>query len=108
MPASTREPTERVSRVRVGLQSVTFDVSRLGVPTLVKVSYYPGWHAIGATGPYRVSPNLMVVVPTSHHVELLYGSTPATTVGRGLTLATVLAGLAYLVWRPKRRSRAPR
>lgn len=108
MPASTREPTERVSRVRVGLQSVAFDVSRLGVPTLVKVSYYPGWHAIGATGPYRVSPNLMVVVPTSHHVELLYGSTPATTVGRGLTLATVLAGLAYLVWRPKRRSRAPR
>ncbi len=108
MPSATREPRERVSRVRVGLQSLSFDVSRLGVPTLVKVSYYPAWHAIGATGPYRVSPNLMVVVPTSHHVELLYGSTPATTIGRDLTLGTVLVGVAYLVWRPKRRRRARR
>ncbi|HQU27425.1 MAG TPA: hypothetical protein PLS29_10400, partial [Acidimicrobiales bacterium] len=108
MPATTREPSERVSRVRVGLQSVSFHVSRLGVPTLVKVSYYPGWHAIGATGPYRVSPNLMVVVPTSHDVELVYGSTPATTIGRDLTLLTVLAGVAYLMWRPKRRWRTRR
>ncbi len=108
MPAATREPTERVSRVRVGLQSVSFHVSRLGVPTLVKVSYYPGWHVTGATGPYRVSPNLMVVVPTRHDVELLYGSTPATTIGRDLTLVTVLAGVGWLVAWPRRRRRARR
>ncbi|HET8990868.1 MAG TPA: hypothetical protein VFN59_07195 [Acidimicrobiales bacterium] len=108
MPATSREPSERVSRVRVGLQSVSFRVSRLGVPTLVKVSYYPGWHVTGATGPYRVSPNLMVVVPTSHRVELLYGSTPATTIGRDLTLVTVIGGLGWLVAGPRRRRRARR
>ena len=108
MPATTREPTERVSRVRVGLQSVSFHVSRLGVPTLVKVSYYPNWHVTGATGPYRVSPNLMVVVPTRHNVELLYGSTPAATIGRDLTLVTVVVGLGGLVAWPRRRRRTPR
>ena len=36
----------------------------IGVPVLVKISYFPRWHATGATGPYRVSPNLMVVIPT--------------------------------------------
>ena len=48
---------------------------------LVKISYYPRWHATGATGPYRVSPNLMVVVPTAKDVSLVYGSTPAITLG---------------------------
>ena len=40
---------------------------------LVKISYYPRWQVSGATGPYRVSPNLMVVVPTSKNVSLVYG-----------------------------------
>ena len=38
--------------------------SRVGVPVLVRVSYFPAWHATGALGPWRAEPNLMVVVPT--------------------------------------------
>jgi uncharacterized membrane protein len=57
---------------------------------LVKVSYFPNWHASGATGPWRVTPNLMVVVPSSHHVVLTYGSTPANSAGQLATLAGLL------------------
>ncbi len=92
-----------VTHVKVGLQSISFHVSRVGVPVLVKISYYPRWHASGATGPYRVSPNLMVVVPTQKNVALDYTSTPALTFGNVLSDLTVLAGLATLWMILKRR-----
>ncbi|MGH9020096.1 MAG: hypothetical protein ACRDV0_03660 [Acidimicrobiales bacterium] len=101
-------PSTSVSDVRVGSQSLSFHVSTVGTPVLVKVSYFPRWHATGATGPYRASPNLMVVVPTSHDVTLSYGSTPALSVGNLVTDAAVLGALvaAWLAWR--RRSAQPR
>ena len=92
-----------VSRVVVGTQAISFHVSTLGVPVLVKISYFPRWKAQGATGPYRVSPNLMVVVPTSHDVTMLYGSTPALLVGNVISDVATIAGLTTLWFSLKRR-----
>ncbi|MBW4029833.1 MAG: hypothetical protein HIU57_04035 [Acidobacteria bacterium] len=86
-------PRVAVSHVRTTSQSISFHVSRVGVPVLVKISYYPRWHATGAEGPYRVSPNLMVVVPTATTVTLVYGASTVVRVGDLLTVATVLVGL---------------
>ncbi len=101
-------PTVAVTHVVTGTQSISFHVSRVGVPILVKISYYPRWHATGATGPFRVSPNLMAVVPTSRTVSLTYGSTPALTVGNLLSDLTTLAALVTLGWWWRRRRRARR
>ena len=98
---------ETVSHVVVGLQRISFHVDRLGVPTLVKISFYPRWHAVGATGPFRVSPNLMVVVPTSHDVSLVYGSTPALSIGNWLSDVTVGIGLV-VAWNARKRRRRSR
>lgn len=87
-----------VSAIVQQSQSVSFHVSRIGVPVVVKISYYPRWHAQGASGPYRISPNLMVVVPTSHDVRLFYGSSPPVFWGNILTDIAVL-GLAVAIWR---------
>ncbi len=101
-------PTTRVSAVAQTDSSISFHVSRVGTPVLVKVSYFPNWHASGATGPWRVTPNLMVVVPTSHDVTLSYGSSTAGELGFALTIIGVLA-LALLVAAGvrRRRSRPP-
>ena len=56
----------------------------------MKVSYFPNWHVAGALGPYRVTPNLMVVVPTAHRVTLTYGATTANTVGSVITVGSLL------------------
>ncbi len=61
-----------VSNVHLGDQDLRFTVDQIGVPVLVKISYFPNWHASGAEGPYRIAPNLMVVVPTSTNVHLTY------------------------------------
>ncbi len=102
------EPHTVVSRVTQSDRSVSFHVDRTGVPVEVKVSYFPNWHASGAEGPWRVAPNLMVVVPTSHDVTLTYGSTPADTIGEVLTAISVVAAvwLAVRERRARRRRRA--
>ncbi len=104
MDTHTKLPKVTVSNVQVGLQSISFHVSRVGVPVLVKISYFPRWQVSGATGPYRVSPNLMVVIPTSNDVSLVYGSTPMLTLGNIVTDLTVLAGLVYLFFYVRRRA----
>ena len=79
---------------------ISFDVDRTGSPVLVKTSYFPNWQATGANGPWRVAPNLMVVVPTSRHVELHYGFTPVDNLGRVVSVAA-LAGVGLLWWRER-------
>jgi hypothetical protein len=67
----------------------------------LKESYFPNWRVDGADGPWRSTPNFMVVVPTSHHVTLHYATSKAEWLGRFLTLLG-LAGLVLLFLWPKR------
>jgi hypothetical protein len=110
--ASTTSPAVApvtVSHLVNTLSSVSFHVDRIGVPVEVKVSYYPRWHVVGAQGPYRISPNLMVVVPTSKDVTLTYGTDPAQVAGIALS-ALAIVGLVVMgaveVARRRRRTRA--
>jgi hypothetical protein len=48
----------------------------------------------GAKGPYRVTPNLMVVIPTSHHVRMQYGYTSLDIFAMLLSVI----GVAGVVW----------
>jgi hypothetical protein len=79
----------QVRNIRQGDDRISFDVDKPGSPVLVKVSYFPNWKASGAKGPWRVTPNLMVVVPTSRHVSLHYGYTPVDVGGWLLTFAGI-------------------
>ncbi|MBK5223740.1 MAG: hypothetical protein JJE52_12900 [Acidimicrobiia bacterium] len=79
-----------VSNIEAGNDDISFDVSEVGVPVLVKVSAFPNWEAKGADGPWRVSPSFMVVTPTDTHVELHYGREPVELLGWGLTAIGVV------------------
>jgi hypothetical protein len=87
-------PAVTVSDVVVDEQSLSFEVDRVGVPVLVKVSYFPNWAASGADGPYRIGPNMMVVVPRESRVELSYGRSMVDY----LTILLTLVGIALCVW----------
>jgi len=99
-PARLTVDPATVSHVELGDDRVSFDVDRLGTPVLVKVSYFPNWQVRGADGPWRVTPNLMVVVPTAHHVSLHYGVTPVDKAGWLLTVLGVV-GLLVLIVLPR-------
>ncbi len=97
-------PATTVTHTTLTDSSVSFDTSHPGTPVLVKISYFPNWHANGADGPWRVTPNLMVVVPTSHHVTLTYGTSPVNQLGDVATLVGLLALVGLVGW-PKWRAR---
>jgi hypothetical protein len=89
-------PAVQVSNVEAKTESLDFDVDQVGVPVLVKMSYFPNWKVDGAEGPYRVTPNLMVVIPTSTHVSLHYGYTGVDYLAYAMTaLGLVLVALLF-------------
>jgi hypothetical protein len=101
-------PKTTVTDIRTTDSSISFHVSRVGVPVTVKTSYFPNWQASGAKGPWRSAPNLMVVLPTSHDVTLTYGTTHANEFGEACTapgvLVLVALGIAGVVRSRRQRS----
>ena len=103
-PTTEIEPAT-VSAVVRDDHSISFSVDRVGSPVLVRTSYFPNWSVSGAQGPYRATPNFMVVVPTSTEVRLTYGRSAVEWFSMAVTLVG-LAVVAWLVLRPKRALRA--
>jgi hypothetical protein len=92
---------------RVEAERISITTDRPGHPLLVKVSYHPRWKAVGAHGPYLVSPALMLVVPYAREVQLVYARNWADHLGLALT-AGGLASAAALAIRGRRRGGRPR
>lgn len=109
VPPADAVPASRstVSHVKTTDSTVSFEVSRTGTPVLVKVPYFPNWQASGASGPYEVSPNLMAVVPQSHHVTLSYGTAPADWAGKAASLLGAVGLGALMTARPPEPSLPP-
>lgn len=89
-------PAVTISDIRLGDQDLRFTVDQVGVPVLVKVSYFPNWSVSGAEGPWRIAPNLMVVVPTSNEVHLTYGR---SKIDIGAAVLTLIGIALLFVWR---------
>lgn len=100
-PREAVEPVT-VSNVEVDTDRISFSVDEVGTPVLVRTSYFPNWTASGAEGPYRVSPNLMVVVPTEQDVTLSFGRTGIDWLG----LLMTITGLVLVGWLAVRDQRA--
>jgi len=96
-----REPLPPVEIIDIDTDTdrISFDVDEVGVPVLVRASYFPNWKVSGGEGPYRVTPNLMVVVPTDTHVDVEYGRT-AIDIGAWVLTIFGLVGVVVLARLP--------
>ena len=90
-------PEVRISDFERSQDSVSFKVDKVGVPVLVRVSFFPNWKVDGAYGPYRAAPNMMVVVPTDNEVRLHYSSSMIDKVAYLLTLIGIIVVVYW--WR---------
>lgn len=96
-PTATPLTPVTVSDIKETNDSISFKVDRPGIPVLVRTSYFPNWKVSGGKGPYRATPDFMVVIPESTHVTLHYGRSPIELVGMLASLIG-LAGIV-LLWR---------
>jgi len=84
---------------RLEHQRIEFRTNKVGLPHLIKVSFYPNWKVRGANGVYPVTPHLMMVIPREPHVVLTYGSNPWEIIGTAITGATLFLILLGLTLR---------
>lgn len=97
-------PPDAVSDVVIDDHSIRFSTAAIGVPHMVKVSYFPNWVAEGAEGPFHAAPSLMVVVPTEEDVVLEFRNQAPEWLGMALTAASLVAVAAILITRRRRGS----
>ena len=101
-------PEGAVSDIVLEDHRISFRTEAVGMPHVVKVSYFPNWRATGAEGPWRAAPSLMVVVPTENEVVLEFRDTWAETTGRILTIAGILGLVAVTVLTRRGKAVSPR
>ncbi len=95
-----------VTDVQLDHDRISFRTSAVGVPHLVKVSYFPAWRVEGAEGPYRAAPSLMVVVPTQEHVVLEFVNGTPENAGLALSGFAVFALAGWGLLRRRRQRKA--
>lgn len=96
--SSARPQGQAATKIVATNDSLSFDAPVIGIPYVVKISYFPTWKVSGARGPYLVSPAYMAVIPTQEHVTLKFGYGPIDYIGYGLTLL----GVPYILFAIKR------
>ena len=66
---------------------IRFTTDAIGLPHLIKCTYFPNWKVKGAKAIHLVSPAFMLVYPEEPEVELTYGRTTSDIIGMCITLA---------------------
>ena len=94
-------PQNPVSNIVLEDHRISFTTKAVGVPHVVKVSYFPNWKATGADGPWRATPSLMVVVPTGNDVVIEFQDTWAESSGQILTVVGIVGLIVggFVAWR---------
>lgn len=82
---------------------IRFTTSAPGRPHLLAETWFPNWHAVGADGPYPVSPSFMLVYPHREEVELRYADLPVDRAARLAALAGWLLTPPVWWWLRRRR-----
>jgi uncharacterized membrane protein len=76
-------------------EEILIRTSCLGVPLLIKVSYFPNWKVEGADGVYLASPAFMLIFPTQENVRLYYSKDVSDIAGELLSIVGLVLVCIY-------------
>ncbi|MDD4871197.1 MAG: hypothetical protein PHR77_11615 [Kiritimatiellae bacterium] len=89
---------------------IKFRTNGIGLPHLIKCSYFPNWKVKGAKKIFMVTPCFMLVYPDKNDVELYYGYTLSDNIGRifsilGLFITIVIIFRKFRNFSPAQKNR---
>ena len=76
---------------------IEFWTSCVGVPHLIRVSYYPNWKVNGADNIYLVSPSFMLVFPKTNRVRIYYADTWIDIIGKIISILAIIYTLLIIL-----------
>jgi uncharacterized membrane protein len=79
----------------VSNEEIKIRTNCIGIPLLVKVSYFPNWKVEGANKIYLASPAFMVIFPNSENVRIYYGIDLIDIFGIIITILGVVLLVEY-------------
>ena len=65
----------KITNLKMTPETIAFKTNKPNKLHIIKISYFPNWQIQNGSGPYRISPSFMAVVPFSENVELRFETT---------------------------------
>ena len=65
----------KITNLKMTSETINFKTNKPNKLHIIKISYFPNWQIQNGSGPYRISPSFMAVVPFSENVELRFETT---------------------------------
>lgn len=98
-PEINREILNRTCNIKstVRQEEVLFTTDCVGVPHLIKISYFPRWKSEGGEKIHLVSPSFMLVYPEKEQVRLYFGR---TWVENSSLILSVIGWILIFAYRP--------
>ena len=91
-----------INNVRISNNKITFETEHPNELHIVKVSYFPNWKIENGSGPYRLSPSFMGVIPYSNEVSITFENTSLEKSLNIISLIIFLLTAYLLVFRIKK------
>ena len=91
-----------INNVRISNNKITFETDHPNELHIVKVSYFPNWKIENGSGPYRLSPSFMGVIPYSNEVSITFENTSLEKSLNIISLIIFLLTAYLLVFRIKK------
>lgn len=98
-PAISRESINRSCNIKTEVreEEILFTTNCVGVPHLIKVSYFPRWKSENGEKIYLVSPSFMLIYPEKEQVRLYFGR---TWVENSTLMLSALGWVILIAYRP--------
>lgn len=95
--------TQCISDEFVSDSRIQFRTTALGLPHIIKMTWFPNWKVRGARQVYCISPGFMCVFPERSEVELYYGTTWSDVVGYVITTLGCCVFGVLILWKRKKK-----
>ena len=91
-----------INNIRISNNKITFQTEHPNELHIIKVSYFPNWKIENGSGPYRVSPSFMGVVPHSKEVKITFENSFLEKALNIISLFIFLLSVCLLIFRLKK------
>ncbi len=95
---STDKKSE-INNIRISNNKITFETKHPNELHIIRVSYFPNWKIENGSGPYRLSPSFMGVIPHSNEVSITFQDTPLEKALNIFSLFIFLLSAYLLIFR---------